>query len=255
VVATDTAGVGTGRNVLAATGYGTDKAIFGYGQTPTVTAITNLVSNTGVVATDTAGVGTTRSAPAAAPYGTTGTAIFGYGNNNGAPYYNSTNLVSNTGVVGSDVTGVGTARAALGATSYGTTGLAIFAYGTTGSYVSVSNLVTSAGVVGNDVTGVGTAFNTQLEVGGWIGNTTGTTVGIVSSIANATSLTLTANAGVALSNVAYTFNNAGVPYAIATQQSEIYSANDKIKFLLHSNYKSLDKKMINIFKNLKNELE
>jgi hypothetical protein len=76
------------------------------------------------------------------------------------------------------------------------------------------------------VTGVGTAFDTQLEVGGWIGNTTGTTVGIVSSIANATSLTLTANAGVALSNVAFTFNNAGVPYAIATQQSEIYSAND-----------------------------
>ena len=62
------------------------------------------------------------------------------------------------------------------------------------------------------VTGVGTAFNTQLSVGGWIGNTTGTTVGIISSIANATSLTLTANAG--------------VPYAIATQQSEIYSAND-----------------------------
>ena len=40
------------------------------------------------------------------------------------------------------------------------------------------------------------------------------------------SLTLTANAGVALSNVAYTFNNAGVPYAIATQNSEIYSAQD-----------------------------
>ena len=75
------------------------------------------------------------------------------------------------------------------------------------------------------VTGVGTAFNTQLEVGGWIGNTTGTTVGIISSIANATSLTLTANAGVALSNVAYTYN-AGVPYAIATQQSAIFSAND-----------------------------
>ena len=72
------------------------------------------------------------------------------------------------------------------------------------------------------VTGVGTAFNTQLEIGAWIGNTTGTTVGIVANIANATSLTLTANAGVALSNVAYTFNNAGVPYAIATQQSEIY---------------------------------
>jgi hypothetical protein len=74
------------------------------------------------------------------------------------------------------------------------------------------------------VTGSGTAFNTQLSVGAWIGNTTGTTVGIVSSIANATSLTLTANAGVALSNVAYTFNNAGVPYAIANQQTQIFPA-------------------------------
>ena len=43
------------------------KAIFGYGS-PT-TAITNLVSNTGVVATDTTGVGTARSALAAASYG------------------------------------------------------------------------------------------------------------------------------------------------------------------------------------------
>jgi hypothetical protein len=85
----------------------------------------------------------------------------------------------------------------------------------TGTATAATNSVT--------VTGVGTAFDTQLEIGGWIGNTTGTTVGIISSIANATSLTLTANAGVALSNVAYTFNNAGVPYAIATQNTEIYS--------------------------------
>jgi len=89
----------------------------------------------------------------------------------------------------------------------------------TGTATAATNSVT--------VTGSGTAFNTQLSVGAWIGNTTGTTVGIVSSIANATSLTLTANAGVALSNVAYTFNNAGVPYAIATQQSQIYSAQDQ----------------------------
>jgi hypothetical protein len=88
----------------------------------------------------------------------------------------------------------------------------------TGTATAATNSVT--------VTGVGTAFNTQLEIGAWIGNTTGTTVGIVANIANATSLTLVANAGVALSNVAYTFNNAGVPYAIATQQSAIFSAND-----------------------------
>ena len=97
-----------------------------------------------------------------------------------------------------------------------TTGVAIHAV--TG-YPRVAGTGTATAATNSaTVTGVGTAFNTQLEVGGWIGNTTGTTVGIISSIANATS--------VALSNVAYTFNNAGVPYAIATQQSAIYSAND-----------------------------
>ena len=54
-----------------------NKAIFGYGN-PGPTAITNLVSNTGVVATDTAGVGTSRFALAASGYGTD-KAIFGYG--------------------------------------------------------------------------------------------------------------------------------------------------------------------------------
>ena len=70
VVATDTAGVGTARNNLAAAGYGTDKAIFGYGRTTASarTATTNLVSNTGVVSTDTTGVGTARQYLAAAGY-------------------------------------------------------------------------------------------------------------------------------------------------------------------------------------------
>ena len=72
VVATNTAGVGTARQSLAAAGYGTDKAIFGYGfstNNASKTNITNLVSNTGVVATDTAGVGTARQSLAAASYG------------------------------------------------------------------------------------------------------------------------------------------------------------------------------------------
>jgi hypothetical protein len=65
--------VGTARRALAAAGYGTDKAIFGYGSAPAnpfVASITNLVSNTGVVATDTTGVGTGRYGLAAASYGT-----------------------------------------------------------------------------------------------------------------------------------------------------------------------------------------
>ena len=68
VVATDTTGVGTARTQLAAAGYGTDKALFGYGFVSAVVSLTNLVSNTGVVATDTAGVGTARRGLAAASY-------------------------------------------------------------------------------------------------------------------------------------------------------------------------------------------
>ena len=69
VVATDTTGVGTARDTLAAAGYGVDTAIFGYGTGASNYSLTNLVSNTGVVATDTTGVGTARSQLAAASYG------------------------------------------------------------------------------------------------------------------------------------------------------------------------------------------
>ena len=68
VVANDVTGVGTARYDPAAAGYGSDKAIFGYGSTGANTSITNLVSNTGVVAIDTTGVGTVRNALAAAGY-------------------------------------------------------------------------------------------------------------------------------------------------------------------------------------------
>jgi hypothetical protein len=116
IVGNDVTGVGTGRGTLAAAGYGTDKAIFGYGDGGGNQSMTNLVSNTGVVATDTTGVGTARSSLAAAGYGTD-KAIFGYGG--GALTYSLTNLVSNTGVVATDTTGVGTARTDLAAASYG----------------------------------------------------------------------------------------------------------------------------------------
>ena len=65
VVSGDVTGVGSARRGLAACSFGGDKGIFGFGELPypgppTNTAITNLVSNTGVVATDTTGVGTAR---------------------------------------------------------------------------------------------------------------------------------------------------------------------------------------------------
>ena len=106
-----------GVSIIAPPG-GTQKAIFGYGSG--ITAITNLVSNTGVVATDTAGVGTARQYLAAAGYGSD-KAIFGYGSTLGAGVQSITNLVSNTGVVATDTAGVGTARSALAATGYSTT--------------------------------------------------------------------------------------------------------------------------------------
>jgi len=71
VVSSDTTGVGTGRGYTAAAGYGTDKAIFGYGYTGTEVSITNLVSNTGVVSNDVVGVGTARYGLAAAGYSLT----------------------------------------------------------------------------------------------------------------------------------------------------------------------------------------
>ena len=171
VVATDTAGVGTARYVLAAAGYGTDKAIFGYGAfTGGDGSMTNLVSNTGVVATDTTGVGTGRYGLAAAGYGTD-KAIFGYGQGD-AGYFSITNLVSNTGVVASNTTGVGTARQGLAAAGYGTD-KAIFGYG--GSYTgswnmfSITNLVSNIGVVASNTTGVGTA-RTGLAAAGYGGD-------------------------------------------------------------------------------------
>ena len=117
VVAGDVAGVGTARHDLAAAGYGTDKAIFGFGrQLPNALSMTNLISNTGVVAGDVTGVGTARYYLAASSYGTD-KVIFGYGFS--TVYVSMTNLVSNTGVVATDTTGVGTARLGLAAASIG----------------------------------------------------------------------------------------------------------------------------------------
>jgi hypothetical protein len=160
VVATDTTGVGTARDKLTASGYGGDKAIFGFGFIGnTRTSITNLVSNLGVVASDTAGVGTARLGLAASGFGGD-KAIFGFGSgtSTGSGYNNVTNLVSNVGVVASDTTGVGTARSDLAAAGYGGD-KALFGYGAKSGNVKVSitNLVSNTGVVASDTTGVGSA--------------------------------------------------------------------------------------------------
>jgi len=153
VVGSDVTGVGTARSSPAATGYGGDKAIFGYGYVSGVVSMTNLVNSSGVVATDVTGVGSARYNLKAATYGGD-KGIFAYGYTSGAD--SISNLVSNVGVVAADVSGVGTARYDLAATGYGGD-KAIFAYGNTGSVTAVSNLVNSSGVVASDVTGVGSA--------------------------------------------------------------------------------------------------
>ena len=164
VVSTDTTGVGTARFGSAASSYGTDKAIFGYGNTSSSgggvpVSMSNLVSNSGVVSTDTTGVGTARYFLAAASYGTD-KAIFGYGVNDGGDPISVTNLVSNSGVVSTNTTGVGTVRYGLAAASYGTD-KAIFGYGyignAAGPFYNITNLISNTGVASSDTTGVGTA--------------------------------------------------------------------------------------------------
>lgn len=121
-VATDVTGVGTSRRNLAATGYGGDKAIFGYGDANAIRnpslSMTNLVSNVGVVSTDVTGVGTLRSNPVAAIYAGD-KAIFAYGISLGSTMVAFRNLISNIGVVATDVACAGSARQGAGGAGYG----------------------------------------------------------------------------------------------------------------------------------------
>lgn len=219
VVATNTTGVGTARQFLAAAGYSTDKAIFGYGQSSnsgsSIVSMTNLVSNTGVIASDTTGVGTARGELAAARYGTD-KAIFGYGYN-GSANTAITNLVSNTGVVATDTAGVGTARTQLAATGYGTD-KAIFGYGQiySGSAgVSMTNLVSNTGVVSSDTTGVGTGrqqlaaacYGTDKAIFGYGRNSSYVAVSITNLVSN-TGVVATDTTGVGTAR----FGLAGVNY-------------------------------------------
>ena len=66
---------------------------------------------------------------------------------------------------------------------------------------------------------------TELGIGYWIGNTTGDSVGIVKSIASNTSLTLVANASVAITATTARYSPYGVPYTVANANSEVIPAN------------------------------
>lgn len=127
-VASDTSVVGTARAAGAATKYGYDKAIIGYGEKAgsIVTNLTNLVTNTGVIANDVSTTGTVRYSCCAAPH-SYDKAVFAYGGNQ--QYFspqNSFNLVTNVGVLGTDTTSAGTARYHFASAGYGDTKAAFF---------------------------------------------------------------------------------------------------------------------------------
>lgn len=139
VIASNTPGVGTIRDSLAAASYGGDKAIFGYGYSQSVIFynMTNLVSNTGVVASDTPGVGLGRRLLAAAGYGGD-KAVFAYGQTPASPTLSPANLVSNTGVVATNSSTIGPTRSSLSGSMYGGD-KALFGVSGGASFAYVSN--------------------------------------------------------------------------------------------------------------------
>jgi len=156
VIASDVSGVGTARQNLAGTTYGTDKALFAYGRAGSpYLSMKNLVNNSGVVSADVSGVGTNREGCRGMAVGSDGAALIAFGAKSGSRI-NLSSTVNSAGVISADVTGVGTARQDVGPSRFGV-GLGAFAFGSIGSSsLSVKNLVNVNGVVAADVTGVGT---------------------------------------------------------------------------------------------------
>jgi len=97
-------------------------------------------------------------------------------------------------------------------------------YTTSFPNVALTGTVTAATNTAT-VTGSGTLFLSELNIGAWIGNTTGNTAGIVKAIANNTSLTLTANSAVAISSATARYSPYGVAYTVANANSTMIPAN------------------------------
>jgi len=125
--------------------------------------------------------------------------------------YTASSAVATSGNIATDKVQIATTSAIQYTTSFPNVAL-------TGTITAATNTTT--------VTGSGTAFLSQLNIGAWIGNTSGSTVGVVQAIANNTSLTLTANATVAVGpGGTARYNPYGVPYTVATANSTIIPAN------------------------------
>jgi hypothetical protein len=97
-------------------------------------------------------------------------------------------------------------------------------YTTSFPNVALTGTVTSA-TNSKTVTGSGTSFTTELNIDAWIGDVGGNTVGIVQAIGNNVTLTLKANANVAIGGANATYNPYGVPYTVADANSAIIPAN------------------------------
>lgn len=97
-------------------------------------------------------------------------------------------------------------------------------YTTSFPNVAITGTVTCA-TTGPNVTGSGTVFLSELNVGAWLGNTTGNSVGIIASIVDNTHLTLTANAAVAISGANARYNPYGVAYTVANANSTMIPPN------------------------------
>ena len=124
--------------------------------------------------------------------------------------YTASSAVQTSGNIATDKIQIATTSSIQYTTSFPNVAL-------TGTITAATNTAT--------VTGSGTAFLSQLNVGAWIGNTSGNTAGIVKAIANNTSLTLTANSAVAIAGAAARYNPYGVAYTVATANSTIIPAN------------------------------
>ncbi len=124
--------------------------------------------------------------------------------------YTASSAVATSGNIATDKVQIATTSAIQYTTSFPNVAL-------TGTITAATNTTT--------VTGSGTLFLSELNVGAWIGNTAGSTAGIVQAIANNTSLTLTANSAVAISSATARYNPYGVAYTVATANSTLIPAN------------------------------
>jgi len=103
----------------------------------------------------------------------------------------------------------------------------------TGSPKVIGTGTIAVATTSKTVTGTSTQFTTEVQIGQWLsGNTTNLILGQVASIANNTSLTLTANASINNASVAYAISPTSDGFALATTNSSIIPANTTLNSVI-----------------------